>query len=143
MPFSTEAVAVAVRSAQLKSFVRWFAVGVVFLAWSTGVLYLLTGIRHWPVPVSSLVTAEVGTILRFLVNDRWVFENHRPTLGRFWKYHVANAGGFAIWWSVCNALPPFGVNYLIASVLATCCSVGFSIVTNFFWIWRRKQIPTV
>ena len=136
---ASERVTVPARPGQLKSLARWWAVGIVFMGWTMGALYLLSGIWRWSVPVASLVIAELGTILRFFVNDRWVFEHRRPTLRRFWQYHVANAGGFVIWWSVCNVLPVLGVHYLIASVAATCCSVGFSMATNFLWIWRRKQ----
>ena len=126
-------------SDRLKSIARWWVVGFLFTGWSTCVLYLVISRWHWSVPVGSFATAEVGTVLRFAVNDRWVFGYPRPTLRRLWQYHVANAGGFVIWWSVCNVLPSFGIHYLIASVLATCCSVAFSMLTNFLWIWRRKR----
>ena len=117
---------------------RWWAVGMVFMAWGLGFLYLLKDRWRVPLMLATLATAETGTILRFFVNDWWVFGHPRPTLVRFWQYHVANAGGFVIWWSVCNVLPRFGIHYLLASVAATACSVGFSILTNFLWIWRKR-----
>ena len=57
------------------------------------------------------------------------------------EYHVANALGFAIWWSAAIALKFVGVHYLVASVLAMFFSVGFSLASNFFWIWRKP--PTM
>lgn len=122
-----------------KSLTRWLAVGFVFLAWGLGVLYLLKDRLGLPLMAATLVTAETGSLLRFLVNDRWVFGRRRSTWRRLWQYHVANAGSFVIWWGVSNALPPLGVHYLLAAVAATACSVGFSLLTNFLWIWRRRR----
>ncbi len=92
-----------------------------------------------PLTLATLITAETGTILRFFANDRWVFGHPRPTIARFWQYHVANAGGFVIWWGVSNALPSLGMHYLLASLAATACSVSFSMLTNFLWIWRVQR----
>ena len=116
---------------------RWWVVGIVFMAWSLSILYLLRERWLMSLMLATLITAETGTILRFFVNDRWVFGNRRPTLSRLWQYHVANAVSFVIWWGVCNTLPLVGVHYLLASAAATACSVGFSMLTNFLWIWRR------
>jgi putative flippase GtrA len=137
MLFASEKLSSLARSETTRSLGRWWIVGVIFLGWSTGVLYLLVSFARMPLTIASLITAEVGTILRFFVNARWVFGHRRPTRLRFWQYHVANAGGFAIWWSVCNLLPLFGVHFLFASLAATACSVGLSMLTNFLWIWRR------
>ena len=124
-----------------RALARWWAVGMLFLGWSLGVLYLLKDKLLLPLLLATLITAEAGTCLRFLVNDRWVFEHQRPTLRRLWQYHVANAGGFVIWWAVSNVLPALGIHYLLASVAATACSVGLSMLTNFLWIWRRRLPP--
>jgi hypothetical protein len=34
------------------------------------------------------------------------------------------------------------VHYLVASVLAMFFSVGFSLVSNFLWIWRKPAVQT-
>ena len=118
---------------------RWWIVGTVFLIWGLGVLYVLKAYAHLPLVLATAVSAETGTILRFFVNDRWVFGYRRPTFRRLWQYHVANAGGFVIWLGVSNLLPAFGIHYLVAAVLATATSVGFSMWTNFLWIWRKGR----
>jgi putative flippase GtrA len=124
-----------------RSMTRWWIVGLAFTPYSLGVLYLLKDRWLMSLMFATLIVAETGTILRFFVNDWWVFGHRRPTLIRFWQYQVANAGSFVIWWAVCNALPLFNVHYLVASVAATACSVGFSMLTNFLWIWRRHRTP--
>ncbi len=115
---------------------RWWVVGLLFTGWGIGALYLLRGRLMFSLFSATLITAEVGTILRFLVNDRWVFGSPRPSLGRLWQFHVANAASFIIWWGLGNLLPMLGMHYLVASVAATACSVGISMITNFGWVWR-------
>jgi len=120
--------------------VRWLAVGVVFAAVGLGLLKLMAGVLGWPYILATLLSGEIGTILRFLVVDRWVFRHPRPTLTRLWQYHVANALGFGIWWSVANLLEAAGVHYLVASVLAMFFSVGVNMLSNFWWIWRKPAV---
>ena len=117
--------------------VKWFVVGVGFSAFGVLVLKLMVGIMGWPYMISTLVSGEIGTVLRFLVVDRWVFAHRRPTWKRLWQYHLANALGFAVWWSAANLLEASGIHYLLAPILAIFFSIGFSLATNFLWVWRK------
>lgn len=119
-------------------FVRWVVVGGLFAALGLALLKLFFTALHWPYWLGSAVQAELCTILRFLVNDRWVFGHPRPTWRRLAQYHMANAGGFAVWWTIANFLQRNGVNYLLASVLAAACSSGVSLVSDFLWVWRKR-----
>jgi putative flippase GtrA len=119
---------------------RWFVVGFGFAALGLVLIKLLAGVLVWPYLVATFVSAEACTLLRFFAVDRWVFGHRCPTWKRLWQYHVANAAGFGIWWSAANVMKVAGVHYLLAAVLAMCCSVGFSLLSNFLWIWRK---PTV
>lgn len=116
---------------------RWIAVGVVFAAIGLGLLKLMAGVFGWSYVLATLLSGEIGTVLRFLVVDRWVFRHPRPTLRRLWQYHVANALGFGIWWGVANLLEAIGVHYLVAAILAMFFSVGVNMLSNFLWIWRK------
>lgn len=137
------------RVAQLpwKAIIRWWIVGLTFTAGGLGVLYVLHDLLHLPLVVGTTAGAEITLLIRFLINDRWVFGNRRPTWRRLWQFHVAGAGGGAAWWIVANVLPRFGVNYLIAALAGTGCSVVFSMATNFLWIWsgdaRRAEAGAV
>ncbi len=119
--------------------VRWFAVATVFTTVGLGLLKLFVDVLHWPYAVATLVQSETCNLLRFFVNDRWVFGKRRPTWKRLVQYHVANAMGFAVWWAGANGLKALGVHYLLASVLAMIGSFGVSWLTNFKWIWRKKK----
>jgi putative flippase GtrA len=124
-----------------RSLGRWWIVGLGFYAGGLGILYVFRDILALPLMLGTLIAAEVTTLLRFLLNDRWVFGHARPSWRRLWQYHVACAGGSFIWWIVTNALPQFGVHYLLAATIGTGCSVFFSMLTNFAWIWRRRVSP--
>ena len=106
-----------------RSLARWWIVGLAFYGGGLGALYLFQDILALPLMLGTLLAAEFTTLLRFFVNDRWVFGHRRPTWLRLWQYHVAGAGGFVVWWTIANLLPRFGIHYLVASTLGTGCSV--------------------
>lgn len=120
---------------------RWWAVGVGFTFLNIPVLYSLVEILAVPLAIATVVAGEAGLLVRFLVNDRWVFNEQRPTWGRLGQYHVAVGGGFLIWWSATNFFSAWGVHYLVASLLATGISVAWSMFTNFLWVWRHQPVP--
>lgn len=106
-----------------------------------GLLFLLMDLAGMQVVFGTLLSAEICTILRFLVNDRWVFGHPCPTRRRLLQYHVANATAFGVWWGATNALNLWGIHYLLAAVMAVGCSMGFSIAANFLWIWHKRSRP--
>lgn len=128
--------------------VRWWIVGLFFMGLNIPLLYIFYEVMGIDLKIATALASEIGTLLRFLVNDRWVFGHPRPTWQRLWQYHVAIASSFVIWWSAANLftgmLEPYfpQLDYIIASILATCCSVGWSMFTNFLWIWRKKHTQT-
>jgi putative flippase GtrA len=116
---------------------RWLVVGVFFSGVGLGLLKITAGVLAWPYAIATFCSGEICTLLRFLMVDRWVFRHRRPTWKRLWQYHLANVVGFAVWWSAANLLKSVGMHYLAASVLAMFFSVGFSMLSNFHWIWRK------
>lgn len=120
---------------------KWALIGVLFMGFNLPMLYLLVDHWHVRLPLATLLAAMIGTLLRFLVNDRFVFQQPLPTWARLKNYYVANALSFFIWYGVANLLPYFGVHYLVAAISATLCSVGFSLTTNFLWVWGKPEEP--
>ncbi len=120
--------------------VKWLAAGLA-CSWgfSTGLLYLAVDKLGMSVPLGTFVTAEISTLLRFLVNHYWVFGLRNPTLRNCVEYHVANAGAFTLWWLTANLFTLLGMHYLLASVAAVAGSTLFSLTTNFFWIWKKRH----
>jgi putative flippase GtrA len=117
---------------------RWWLVGLAFFGLNIPLLYVLHDRLMLSLAVATLVGGEIATLLRFLINDRWVFAHRRPTWRRALEYHGVVLSSFVIWWAVTNSLPQWGVHYLVASVVGTACSVGWSMVTNFMWVWRPR-----
>jgi putative flippase GtrA len=120
---------------------RWLAAGVAFMGLNMLLLYLLVDKAGMRVIFGTLISAECGTLLRYLVNDYWVFHHRSPSWKGLAQYHVANAGAFTVWWGATNLFNYFGVHYLLASILAVGFSVGVSLTSNFFWIWRKRDKP--
>jgi putative flippase GtrA len=115
---------------------KWGMIGLFFMGVNLTSLSLLVGGCGLPVPVATLVTAAVVMLLRFLANDRFVFQQRRPTWARLRAYGAAVALGAGVWYAVVNGLTLFGVHYLLSAIAATCCSVGFTFTANFLWVWR-------
>jgi putative flippase GtrA len=136
---SLEAILRLSRSDNRRRVVRWFVAGLAFMGLSTAFLYLFVDVAGMPVPVGTLATAEVCTLLRFAVNHYWVFGARNPTWRQCMQYHVANAGAFSVWWIAANVLALLGVHYLIAGILAVGFSTFFSLFANFFWVWRDEH----
>ena len=127
----------------LSSIARWLFAGLIFMGVNTALLYLFVQHLGITIPLSTLLSAEICTIFRFLLNDAWVFRIYRPTWRKLWQYHVANATAFFIWWISANVLNRLGINYLLASILAVGFSTTVSFASNFLWIWRAKHSKPV
>ena len=122
------------------SVVRWWIVGLFFTFVNIPILILFVDLWRIPELAATFLASELVTILRFFVNDRWVFGHVFPSWLRLWQYHVANAGSFVLWYSVTNVLIYlFSVNYIWAAIVGTAFSVGLSMITNFLWIWKPKK----
>ena len=134
--------------------VRWWIVGIAFMAiniallnWFQGVLYgwlpeifnlSPKELHDWSLSLATVSSAEVCTIIRYVINDCWVFGNPYPTWKRCGEYHIANASSLFLWCFIIIALGgKLHVDPTIAAVLATVVSVSLSMATNFLWIWRR------
>lgn len=122
-----------------RAIARWFAVACAFSLGSLGLLYMFVTVFRMPLTVATLLSAEIATILRFFATNLWVFDRSASIAKGLWQFHWANAGGFAIWWSISNLLPRFGVQFMVAAVAGIGGSILFSIFTNFLWIWRKGR----
>jgi putative flippase GtrA len=118
---------------------KWFGAGLAMMGITTVFLFLFVDTLGLSVPVATLLAAEAGTLLRFLINDYWVFVRRNPTFRSCVHYHIANAGAFAVWWVTANLLTVLGMHYLVAGIAAVGCSTLVSLTTNFFWIWRKRR----
>lgn len=118
----------------------WLVVGVAAAGLEFGLLRLLTnglGLALW---LSSAVAAEVLILGRFLVMDRWVFRHARPSLERLLRYQGACLGALLVYWLVINtASGALGLPDWIGFLVGTGAALGWSLLTNFLWVWRGRS----
>ena len=114
----------------------WVLVGLGASLVELGVLRLLIEGLGWSLPLASATAAELLILAKFAVSDRWVFGYAAPTWGRLVRYHGACAGALVVYWLVFNALSVgLGQPYVLAFVIGTGAAFGWSLVTNFLWVW--------
>jgi len=115
--------------------------GVVAAVAELGLLRLLVEVLAWPLPVATAVAAEMLILAKFLIADRWVFNHAWPAWDRLLRYHGASAGALVVYWVVINALAAIASTpYVVGFVLGTGAAFGWSLVTNFLWVWA-KPVP--
>jgi putative flippase GtrA len=111
--------------------------GKAFLYNRPGAVVSLDGDAAISLLPGTLLAAEVTAVMRYAVNDLWVFSEQRPAWILLWQFHVANAEGFAIWWALTAILARAAIYNLIASGLGTAEYLLLSMATNFIWIWHK------
>jgi putative flippase GtrA len=120
--------------------VRWWIVGIVFMVLNIWLLDWFKIGLGFSLTVATLLSAELCTLTRYVANDIWVFGNPRPTWKRCWEYHIANFSSMFLWSFVIVVLGnKLGWDHRLAAVVATVISVGWSMVTNFLWVWRKPK----
>jgi putative flippase GtrA len=121
--------------------IGWTLLGVSAAAAELGLLRLLVEGVAVPLPIATAVAAETLIVVKFLLNDRFVFGHPRPALDRAVKYHGACAGALVVYWLVINALAALlGVPYAVGFVIGTAASFVWSLFTNFLWVWDRAGV---
>jgi putative flippase GtrA len=114
----------------------WFSIGVMAALLELALLRGLVEVLAWPLPVATLIAAEVLILGKFLTTDRWVFGHAWPTMNRVLRYHGASAGALIVYWLVINGLAAVGgVPYVAGFIVGTAAAFLWSLVTNFLWVW--------
>jgi putative flippase GtrA len=127
--------------ANLHRIAGWSVLGLSAAAAELGLLRALYEGLLVPLPVATVLAAEVLILIKFLVADRWVFGYPRPALDRAVRYHGACAGALVVYWLVINLLSgALGVPYTLGFFLGTAASFVWSLLTNFLWVWARAGV---
>ena len=105
-----------------------------------GLLRILYETLGLPLAVATAVAAEVLVLIKFVINDRWVFNHPRPAWDRVWRYHGASAGALVVYWLVINGLAALGgAPYVVGFVVGTGAAFTWSLLTNFLWVWSSPR----
>ena len=116
----------------------WLAVGLLASVVELLLLRLLHDGLNIGLPIATAAAAEALIVVKFGVSDRWVFGHSWPSMDRALRYHGACAGALLVYWIIINAASAaLGVPYVLGFVLATAAAFGWSLATNFLWVWAR------
>lgn len=124
-------------SAQLRTQgVSFGVVGLSGVILNTGLVYVLHGLLHWPLPLAVALASELAILNNYVWNDRWTFGQHAPSVRRLVRFNLSSLGGLTITTAATSVLVGSGVPYLLALLVA----VGTGSVSNFaasaLWVWR-------
>lgn len=121
--------------------IKFVSAGLIGLAYSEMVLYLLIDLANVSRTLSIIFATETSLLLNFYINDRWTFGQVRSLGGRFvarfLKYHVSRLSSVLLNIFLFLTLTElFHVNYLFANVVAVIVAFMFNYVTSFAWVWK-------
>ena len=120
--------------------VRWFVVAVLFTVVSAATLVLSRDGLGLSTPAAALVAGEMATVMRFFVNETLVFRPLRDAWPvRLWRFHLASAASFAVWWGMTVGLAAAGMHYVVASFVGNAACLAWGFVTSFWWVWAERS----
>jgi putative flippase GtrA len=123
---------------QRRRVVSWLILGLTASLVELAVLRAMYEGLQLPLPVATALAAEILIVVKFLVADRWIFGHLAPTVRRLVRYHGASAGALIVYWVVINALGLIvGLPYVGAFIVGTGAAFGWSLATNFLWVWAQ------
>ena len=121
---------------RLKIF-KWILIGFILLFVSNLIAYFLVEFFSIPFFYSSICSAFICNILRFFINNFWIFKSDCFSFYKFYKFQIGSSFTFVVWWSLANTLVYFGVFYLLALNIAAILSTLINLFINFLWVWKN------
>jgi putative flippase GtrA len=119
---------------------KFLAVGGSGVGVNTVVLFLLHQMAGLPVVVASALAVQAAIVSNFLLNDRWTFNRHRPSLRRFAQFNAVSLGGLLLTaiavWVLTTA---FGVHYLLANLVGIGLATSWNFAANVYWTWGAQR----
>lgn len=116
--------------------VKWFAIGVLLVLFSNFVTYVFVENLGYKFYIASTIAAMVSNVMRFCINNYWIFKNRTFGFANFIKFQIGSGLSFFTWWAIANTLVLFDVHYLVAVNLAAVISTLINLIVNFLWVWK-------
>lgn len=118
---------------------RFAAVGLSGTAVNVGLLSLLYGQLHWPLPIGVMLATELAVFNNFVWNDRWTFGQRGISVQRLMRFNLSSLGGLAIASGTTIALVGSGVPYLMAGVIGVVSGAASNFATSVLWTWKTAS----
>ncbi len=122
----------------ISKLLKWLCTGFLALALTTLLLYICVDILKFDIGFSTVASAEIVTLMRFFLLNRWVFGRFKVTFNELLKYHLANSVAFIAWLIIINLLVSSGVYYLFANIATVLVTTAINLLTNFKWVWKEE-----
>ena len=122
-----------------RTFLKWASGGMLLMLISLFLIHNFVVYLHFTVSVATALAAEICTLIRFVINNYWVFGRESFSIRGCMEFHLANFGTFIIWWVAANSLHLIGIHYLLATIMAVGLSVIVSFASTFFWVWKSSD----
>jgi putative flippase GtrA len=116
----------------------WLAFGLFITLLSTLILYFFVESLEIHLPIATALSGEISLLIRYFLNNYFVFNKKSFKLMNCLKFHIAMLLGFSIWWILTNILSVIGLHYIIAALSATLISTLINLITNFKWVWGKN-----
>ena len=128
---------------------KYFIVGIIGIIIDNGVILLLTLVFFVPANIATLISAEVGNLNNFFINDNWTFKDNKNSqfIIRILKYHISILLGFVIarvfLFPEVFSFASLYFSKFFAILIANNVSIGvsfiFNFIINFIWTWGASQ----
>jgi putative flippase GtrA len=120
-----------------KKIILWLVYGVVTTLISTVILFIFVDVLKLQLPIASAFAGELSLLIRFLLNNFFIFKIQNIKIQTLFKFHLAMGLGFIIWWSITNILFGIGFHYILAGLTATLIATLFNLLSNFLYVWKK------
>ena len=126
--------------------IRWGLAGGGSLLLQLVIQAALVTVLGFPAHPGIVLAYELALVAHFLVNDRWVFGQARPSWRRLVEFHgsalAAEAVTLAVAFVVLSgpAVTLLGptVAPFAATIAGTAAATALTFSASFFWIWRPR-----
>lgn len=119
------------------SLVRFVAAGVTSTTVDMAVLYLLHGVFHVQLTVSTFAAVLAGFVTNFLLNRIWAFESTSPVGGQTARYLVMAVGNWLATVLLVDGLVKSGVFYLLARAVTLVLLSAVNFLGYKHWVFRK------
>jgi len=123
-----------------KKIIQWLVSGVGLFLFCNLILYLFVDIIKVKLFISSIIVAEIGLLIRFIINQKIIFKSKNNFFVHLLKFHSASLMSFLLWIGLINYLNFIGLHYLYSSLIAIIISTSVNFLFHFFWIWKEKGL---
>ncbi len=133
----------------LNKLYKYFIVGIIGIIIDNGVILLLTLVFFIPANIATLISAEIGNLNNFFINDNWTFKDSKNStfIIRILKYHISILLGFIIarvflFPEVFSFVSLYFSKFfaiLIANNASIAVSFIFNFIINFLWTWGSSK----